>query len=97
MLSTHKPKAKQKRSRQSDVTSDIENLIVMFGSFSRNEDERHLSEDEESVDLRSITRPSNTNPNEECCRTLLNTNSRGSRDITPDTVRMKKVRLPVKS
>ena len=33
MLSTRKQKAKDKRSRQSDVKSDIENLDVMLGNY----------------------------------------------------------------
>ena len=33
MPSTKKQKAKEKRSRQSDVMSDIENLDVMLGSY----------------------------------------------------------------
>ena len=35
MSSTRKQKAKEKRARQSDVMSDIENLNVMLGSYSR--------------------------------------------------------------
>ena len=37
MPSTRKQKAKEKRSRQSDVLSDIENLDVMLGNYQENE------------------------------------------------------------
>ena len=39
MLSTKKQKAKEKRSHQSDVMSDIESLDVMSGSYRRNNNE----------------------------------------------------------
>ena len=35
MPSTRKQKAKERRSRQSDLMSDIENLDVMLGSYQR--------------------------------------------------------------
>ena len=39
MPSTRKQKAREKRSRQSDVMSDIENLDVMLGSYQRENNE----------------------------------------------------------
>ena len=42
MLSTRKQKAGEKRSRQSDVMSDVENLDIMLGSFSENYFDRHV-------------------------------------------------------
>ena len=45
MPSTRKQKAKEKRSRQSDVLSDIENLDVMLGNYSNSE-----IRDQEAVD-----------------------------------------------
>ena len=37
MPSTRKQKAREKRSRQPDVMSDIENLDVMLGNYQENE------------------------------------------------------------
>ena len=37
MPSTRKQKAKEKRSRQSDVMSDIENLDVMLGNYANSD------------------------------------------------------------
>ena len=84
MPSTRNQKAKERRSRQSDVMSDMENLGVMLESYSRNEVESQLSENERNIDLRTNERQSNTNPN---FRTLLNIKSRGSSEITAETVR----------
>ena len=39
MPSTRKQKAKEKRWRQSDVMSDIENLNVMLGTYQRDNSE----------------------------------------------------------
>ena len=47
MPSTRKQKAKEKRSRQSDVMSDIENLDAMLGNYA-NSDIR----DQDTVDQR---------------------------------------------
>ena len=46
MPSTRKQKAKEKRSRQSDVISDKENLDVMFGSYQRENSESQNENDE---------------------------------------------------
>ena len=40
MPSTRKQKAREKRSRQSDVMSDIENLDVMLGNYQENDQVR---------------------------------------------------------
>ena len=40
MPSTRKPKAREKRARQSDVMSDIESLDVMLGIFHENDQVR---------------------------------------------------------
>ena len=37
MPSTRKQKAKERRSRQVDLMSDVENLDVMLGAYSRDE------------------------------------------------------------
>ena len=53
MPSTRNQKAKEKRSRQSNMTSDMENLDVILESYPRNEVESQLSENEENTDRRS--------------------------------------------
>ena len=51
MPSTRKQKAKEKRSRQSDVTSDLKNVDIMLGNYSRNELDSQLGEKETELDL----------------------------------------------
>ena len=51
MPSTRKQKAKEKRSRQSDVMSDLENMKVMLGNYSGNQPDEELNENIE-VDSR---------------------------------------------
>ena len=87
MPSTRKQKAKEKRSRQSDVMSDIENLDIMLGNYQESEQVRDedLSDTELNVDSR--------NPNKEInsiswnFRTLLNTNASENSEITVETSR----------
>ena len=55
MPSTRKQKAREKRSRQSDVMSDIENLDVMLGNYQDDEQFR-----EGDIDLGSEGRQRNT-------------------------------------
>ena len=69
MHSTRKQKAEEKRSRQPDVMSDVENLDIMLGSYSRNDVDTQLSENEENADLRSNERHPNSNLGEEDSRT----------------------------
>ena len=38
MPSTRKQKAKERRSRQLEMLSDVENVDIMLGSYSRDED-----------------------------------------------------------
>ena len=52
MPSTRKQKAREKRSRQSDVTSDLENMNVMLGNYQKNQSDVDLNENVE-MDLRS--------------------------------------------
>ena len=49
MPSTRKQKAKERRSRQLDLMSDVENVDIMLGSYSRN-DGNNTSEDETNLD-----------------------------------------------
>ena len=82
MPSTRKQKAKEKRSRQSDVISDIENLDVMLGSYQRENSEPRNEKDEKMSDPGSNRREGliqneneyrsylNTNPSEDSCLTV---------------------------
>ena len=56
MPSTRKQKAREKRSRQSDVMSDIENLDVMLGSYQRENSESRNEIEENTLDQRSDRR-----------------------------------------
>ena len=53
MPSTRKQKAKERRSRQLDIMSDIENVEVMLGSYSRNNEENDLSENDMNLEPES--------------------------------------------
>ena len=53
MPSTRKQKAKEKRSRQSDVMSDIENLDVMLESYQRDNSEIQDRTSENEIDSES--------------------------------------------
>ena len=82
MPSTRKQKAREKRSRQSDVMSDIENLDVMLGNYQDDEQFR-----EGDIDLGSEGRQRNTVPVESNYRSLLNTNLSENSEITIETSR----------
>ena len=81
MPSPRKQKAKEKRSRQSDVMSDIENLDVMLGSYHRENNEFRSENKEKTLDQRSNEREGqdqniddyqtflNNNPSENSCLT----------------------------
>ena len=82
MPSTRKQKAREKRSRQSDVMSDIENLDVMLGSYQRENNEFRSENNENTLDQRSNEREGqdrnvedyqtflNNNPSENSCLTI---------------------------
>ena len=82
MPSTRKQKAREKRSRQSDVMSDIENLDVMLGSYQRENNEFRGENNENTLDQRSNEREGqdrnvedyqtflNNNPSENSCLTI---------------------------
>ena len=84
MPSTRK-QTPEKQSRHSDVMSDMENLGAFIGSYSRNEAESQLNENEEHTDRRSNKRQSNplihSNPSGDDFKSLRNTNSAGSSEI----------------
>ena len=87
MPSTRKQKAKEKNSRQSDVMSDIENMDVLLGTYSRNLSVEELYENVE-IDLRSNGPRQDMVRNCEDFRTLLNTKSRSENGVAIATTRL---------
>ena len=87
MPSTRKQKAREKRSRQSDVMSDLENVDIMLGNYSRNELDSQLGERETELNLESNGLQT-ANPISEDFRSLINTNSRENSEITIETARL---------
>ena len=53
MPSTRKQKTKERKSRQLDIMSDEENVGVMLGSYSRNNEGYYQSENELTLDSES--------------------------------------------
>ena len=88
MPSTRKQKAKERRSRQLDRLSDVENVDIMLGSYSRDEEENIASENEVNLNSGSSRPQQNSNVIGEDFRSLLNTNSRENSEITVGTTRM---------
>ena len=88
MPSTRKQKAKERRSRQLDMLSDVENVDIMLGSYSRDEEGNVASENEVNLDSGSSRPQQNSNVIGEDFRSLLNTNSRENSEITVETTRM---------
>ena len=87
MPSTRKQKANERRSRQLDIMSDVENVDVMLGSYSRNKGEEDQSENELNLDSESSRPQRNSNVTGEDFRSLL-TNSRENNEITIETTRL---------
>ena len=90
MPSTRKQKAKERRSRQSDIMSDIENLDVMLGSYQRDNCEAQLGNDEGEIYFRSTRQEENANQknqNENDYRSYLNTNLSENSCLTVETIR----------
>ena len=88
MPSTRKQKAREKRSRQSDVLSDIENLDVMLGNYSNSEIREQEAVDQIEIDPESRRRQQDLDQNERNYRSLLNTNLSENSEITVETTRM---------
>ena len=80
-----KQKAKERRSRQLDIMSDVENVDIMLGSYSRDDDKNNLNEDEINFDSGSSRPQQSSNVVEDDFRSLLNTNSREIGEITIET------------
>ena len=87
MPSTRKQKAKERRSRQLDIMSDVENVDVMLGSYSGKIEGNDHSENELNLHLESGRLQRNSNVTGEDFRSLL-TNSRENSEITIETTRL---------
>ena len=81
MPSTRKQKAKEKRSRQSDVMFNLENMKVMLGNYTGNRSDEELNENIEIGTRTDVAR------NFEDFRSLLNTEDRIENEVTVDTSR----------
>ena len=88
MPSTRKQKAKERRSRQLDMLSDVENVDIMLGSYSRDDEENNAAENEVNLDSGSSRPQQSSNVIGEDFRSLLNTNSRENSEVTIETTRM---------
>ena len=87
MPSTRKQKAKEKRARQSDVLSDLENMNVMLGNYPENQSDVDLNENVE-VDSGSNRKRTDMVRNCEDFRTLLTSEDRNSCEMTMETNRL---------
>ena len=85
---TRKQKAKERRSRQLDLLSDVENVDIKLGSYSREGEDKNASENEANLDSGSNRPQQSSNVIGEDFRSLLNTNSRENSEITNETTRM---------
>ena len=86
--STRKQKAKERRSRQLDMMSDVENVDIMLGSYSRDDEENDIGENGVNLDSGSNRPQQSSNIIGEDFRSLLNTKSRENSEITIATTRM---------
>ena len=87
MPSTRRQKAKEKRSRQSDIMSDIENLDVMLGNYSNSEIRDQNTVDQIEIDPETSRRQPGFSHEESNYRSLLNTNLSENSEITVETSR----------
>ena len=87
MPSTRKQKAREKRSRQSDVMSDIENLDVMLGNYQEDDQVRGEDIGNTDFDLESRRPQRETNSISGNFRSILNTNVSENSEITVETSR----------
>ena len=88
MPSTREQKAKEKRSRQSDVLSEIENLDVMLRNYTNSVIRDQEAVDQIEIDPESGRRQRDLEQNEGTYRSLLNTNLSENSEITAKTSRM---------
>ena len=82
---TRKQEAKERRSRQSDLMSDIENLDVMLVSYQRDDCEIQNGNVQVEIDPRSIDQEESSNPNENDYRSYLNANPSENSCLTVET------------
>ena len=87
MPSTRKQKAEERRSRQLDIMSDVENVDVMLGSYSINNEENDLGKKDMNLDSESSRPQRNSNVTGEDSRSLL-TNSRENSEAKIETTRL---------
>ena len=88
MPSIRKQKAKERRSRQLEMLSDVENEDIMLGSYSREDEDNKASENEANLYSGSSRPQQSSNALGEDFRSLLNTNSRENSDIAIETTRL---------
>ena len=88
MPSTRKQKAKERRSRLLDIMSDVENVDIMLGSYSRDENRNKQSEDELNLNSGSNKPQQSSNLVGEDFRSLFITNSKQNSEMTIETARM---------
>ena len=88
MLSTRKQKAKEKRSTQLDMMSDVENVDIKIGSYSIDDDRNEQSERELNLGLGSDRPQQSSNLIGGDFRSILNTNSRENSEMTVETNRI---------
>ena len=69
------------------MLSDVENVDIKLGSYSRDNEENNASENEINIDSGSNQPQQSSNVIEDF-RSLLNTNSRENNEITIETTRM---------
>ena len=86
--STRRQQAKERRSRKLDMMSDVENVDIMIGSYSRDEDRNERIGSELNLDLGSNRPQQSSNLVGEDFRSLLSTNSRENSEVTVETNRM---------
>ena len=87
MPSTRKQKTKKKRSRQSDVMSDFENLDVMLGNYANSDIRDQDTVDQIEIDPESSRRQLGFGQEECNYRSLINTNLSENSEITVETSR----------
>ena len=88
MPSTRKQKAKERRSRQLEMLSDVENVDIMLGSYSREDEDNNASENEANLDSGSSRPQQSSNTLGEDFRSLFNANSRENSEVTIETTRL---------
>ena len=87
-MPSRRQKAKERRSRQLDIMSDVENVDIMLGSYYRCDEENNISENEGNLDSGSSRPQQSSNVIGEDFRSLLNTNIRENSEITIETTRL---------